>query len=49
MELEFKSNELSCYDTALDTTVLREEIMEMIVPDSCPDILRILTRTEKFA
>lgn len=42
MELEFKGNELSCFDTVLDTTILREEIMEMIVPDSCPDILRIL-------
>lgn len=42
MELTLNRNHLSCYDTVLDTTVLHEETMEMIVPDACPDILRIV-------
>ncbi len=29
------------YETRMDTTLLREETLEMIVPDACPDILRI--------
>ncbi len=42
MELELTRTHLACYDTLLDTTVLHEETMEMIVPDACPDILRIV-------
>lgn len=42
MELELNRNHMSCYDTVLDTTVFHEETMEMIVPDACPDILRIV-------
>lgn len=42
MELELTRTQLACYDTVLDTTVLHEETMEMIVPDACPDILRIV-------
>lgn len=42
MELELERNELSCYDTVLDTCVFPEETMEMIVPDACPDILRLV-------
>jgi len=42
MELELNRNQLSCYDTVLDTTVFHEETMEMIVPDACPDILHLV-------
>lgn len=42
MELELERNELSCYDTVLDTAVFPEETMEMIVPDACPDILHLV-------
>lgn len=41
MEIELTRTQLACFDTVLDTTVLHEETMEMIVPDACPDILRI--------
>ena len=41
MELELDRTQLSGYETMLDTTVCQEETMEMIVPDACPDILRI--------
>lgn len=41
MELELDRTQLSGYETVLDTTVCQEETMEMIVPDACPDILRI--------
>lgn len=41
MELELERTELNGWDTVLDTTVCREETMEAIVPDACPDILRI--------
>lgn len=41
MELELDRTQLSGYETVLDTTVNHEETMEMIVPDACPDILRI--------
>lgn len=42
MELELKTNHISCYDTVLDTTLFQEETLESIVPDACPDILRIV-------
>lgn len=42
MDLALNQNHLNCYETVLDTTVLHEETMEMIVPDACPDILRIV-------
>ncbi len=41
MELELDRTHLSGYETVLDTTIFHEETMEMIVPDACPDILRI--------
>lgn len=41
MELELDRTQLSGFETVLDTTVNHEETMEMIVPDACPDILRI--------
>ena len=40
MELELERTEWNGYDTILDTTVCREETLEAIVPDACPDILR---------
>ena len=42
MELELEKTQMSGFDEVLDTTVFREETMEMIVPDACPDILRIV-------
>lgn len=42
MELELNTTHLNCYDTVLDTTAACEETMESIVPDACPDILRIV-------
>lgn len=42
MELELNTTHLNCYDTVLDTTLYHEETMESIVPDACPDILRIV-------
>ena len=42
MELELECTQLSGFETVLDTTVFHEETMEMIVPDACPDILRIV-------
>mgnify|MGYP001117571203 CR=1 FL=1 len=41
MELELERTEWNGYETILDTTVCREETLEAIVPDACPDILRI--------
>ena len=41
MEIELTRTQLACFDTILDTTVLHEETMEMIVPDACPDIQRL--------
>ena len=41
MELELERTELNGCDTILETTVCREETLEAIVPDACPDILRI--------
>lgn len=42
MEIELTRTQLACYDTLLDNTIPHEETMEMIVPDACPDILRIV-------
>lgn len=42
MELELNRTQMTGYETVLDTTLLHEETMEMIVPDACPDILRIV-------
>ena len=41
MELELERTEWSGYDAVLDAAVCREETLEAIVPDACPDILRI--------
>ncbi len=42
MEFELDRIQLSGFDAVLDTTLLREETLEMIVPDACPDILRVV-------
>lgn len=42
MEVELKRTEIGCFEPVLETTIYREETMEMIVSDACPDILRIV-------
>ncbi|MGI5963076.1 MAG: DUF3794 domain-containing protein [Lawsonibacter sp.] len=42
MELEFDRDTLTCCETILDMTLCQEETLESIVPDACPDILRIV-------
>ena len=42
MELEFERDTIIGYDTVTDTTLCQEETLESIVPDACPDILRIV-------
>ncbi len=41
MELELNRTHLTGYETVLDTTAYQEETLETIVPDACPDILRL--------
>ena len=43
MELELKQNTLDCFEMAADFAVTQEESAEMIVPDSSPDISRIVS------
>lgn len=42
MELELDRTQLNGYEALLDTTIFQEETLEMIVPDACPDILRVV-------
>ena len=42
MELNFERDYMNCYDLVLDTSIYQEETLEAIVPDACPDILRIV-------
>ena len=42
MELEFERDTIISYDTAAEVTLCQEETLESIVPDACPDILRIV-------
>lgn len=42
LELELETQPLRGYETVLETTVFREETLEAIVPDACPDIQRIV-------
>lgn len=42
MELEFDRDVIHCYETVIDMTLCQEETLESIVPDACPDILRIV-------
>ena len=42
MELEFDRDVIQGYEVLVDGTVCQEETLESIVPDACPDILRIV-------
>ena len=42
MELEFDRDTMICYETVAEVTLCKEETLESIVPDACPDILRIV-------
>ena len=42
MELEFELDSFRYYDKLADMTLCQEETLESIVPDACPDILRIV-------
>jgi len=41
MDLELEQDVILCYETVGQATVCQEETQEAIVPDACPDILRI--------
>lgn len=42
MEFELDRTQMNGFDALLDTTLRPEETLEMIVPDACPDILRVV-------
>lgn len=42
MEFELDRTQMNGFDAVLDTTLRPEETLEMIVPDACPDILRVV-------
>ena len=42
MEIERKHTFFHSFDTVVDTTLFREETLEAIVPDACPDMLEII-------
>ena len=42
MDLELKRDIVTCYERISEHTVTQEETQETIVPDACPDILRII-------
>lgn len=42
MELEFERDTINSYETVAEVTLCQEETLESIVPDACPDILRIV-------
>lgn len=42
MELEFDRDKIVDYETVAELTLCQEETLESIVPDACPDILRIV-------
>ncbi|MDE6107094.1 MAG: DUF3794 domain-containing protein, partial [Oscillospiraceae bacterium] len=42
MEFELSRIQMSGFDQVLDMTLRTEETMESIVPDACPDILRVV-------
>lgn len=42
MNVKLIQNEINCYELLLHTTLAKEETLEMIVPDACPDILEIV-------
>lgn len=42
MDFELEQHSILCYETVGRASVCQEETMEAIVPDACPDILRIV-------
>lgn len=42
MEFELDRTQMNGFDAVLDTILRPEETLEMIVPDACPDILRVV-------
>ena len=40
--MEFERDTIINYETAAEVTLCQEETLESIVPDACPDILRIV-------
>ena len=42
MELEFERDTIIGYETVAEAAVCQEETLESIVPDACPDIMRIV-------
>ena len=42
MELEFDRDVIQGWQVLADAAVCQEETLETIVPDACPDILRIV-------
>ncbi len=42
MEYELEKTRLDGFEMVLDASLTREETLEMIVPDACPDILRVV-------
>ncbi|MCD7820634.1 MAG: DUF3794 domain-containing protein [Clostridiales bacterium] len=42
MNVTLVQDEISCFALALHTALTREETLEMIVPDACPDIVEIV-------
>ena len=43
--MEFERDTIVSYETAAEVTLSQEETLESIVPDACPDILRIVEGT----
>ena len=42
MELLFDREQIHYFERVADVTLCQEETLEAIVPDACPDILRIV-------
>ncbi len=42
MELEFERDNITGFERIAEVTICQEETLESIVPDACPDILRIV-------
>lgn len=42
MELELSRAQIACFETAAHITLCQEETQEAIVPDACPDVLRLV-------
>ena len=47
MELQLKKTTLDHYESSGEVTLTQEETTEVIVPDYCPDIARIITADGK--